>query len=109
IEAMKLYPDARRVLLTAYADTDAAIRAINDVQLSHYLLKPWDPPQQHLYPVLDDLLEDWQSNFRPPFEGLRLLGACWTAFLPMSKSSRWPFSGMARRCKMPSLTKWLPN
>jgi len=78
IEAMKLYPDARRVLLTAYADTDAAIRAINDVQLSHYLLKPWDPPQQHLYPVLDDLLEDWQSNFRPPFEGLRLLGARWS-------------------------------
>jgi thioredoxin reductase (NADPH) len=78
VEAMKLYPDARRVLLTAYADTDAAIRAINDVQLSHYLLKPWDPPEQELYPVLDDLLEDWQSNFHPPFEGLRLLGTRWS-------------------------------
>jgi len=78
VEAMKLYPDARRVLLTAYADTDAAIRAINDVQLSHYLLKPWDPPEQHLYPVLDDLLDDWQSNFHPPFEGLRLLGTRWS-------------------------------
>ncbi len=78
VEAMKLYPDARRVLLTAYADTDAAIRAINDVQLSHYLLKPWDPPEQQLYPVLDDLLEDWQSNFHPPFEGLRVLGTRWS-------------------------------
>ncbi len=78
VEAMKLYPDSRRVLLTAYADTDAAIRAINDVQLSHYLLKPWDPPEQHLYPVLDDLLDDWQSNFHPPFEGLRVLGTRWS-------------------------------
>src|SRR5581483_4969419 len=77
-EAMKLYPDAKRVLLTAYADTDAAIKAINDVQLSHYLLKPWDPPEQHLYPVLDDLLEDWQSNFHPPFQGLRVLGTRWS-------------------------------
>jgi thioredoxin reductase (NADPH) len=79
VEAIKLYPDAKRVLLTAYADTDAAIRAINDVQLSHYLLKPWDPPEQHLYPVVDDLLDDWQSKFHPPFEGLRVLGARWSA------------------------------
>src|ERR1700753_789147 len=62
-EAMKLYPNAKRTLLTAYADTDAAIKAINEVQLNHYLLKPWDPPEQHLYPVLDDLLEDWSSNY----------------------------------------------
>lgn len=78
VEAIKLYPDAKRVLLTAYADTDAAIRAINDVQLSHYLLKPWDPPEQQLYPVLDDLLDDWQSTFHPPFEGLRILGTRWS-------------------------------
>jgi thioredoxin reductase (NADPH) len=78
IEALKITPNAKRVLLTAYADTDAAIRAINDIQLNHYLLKPWDPPEQNLYPVLDDLLEDWQSNFRPPFEGIRLLGTRWS-------------------------------
>jgi thioredoxin reductase (NADPH) len=77
-EAMKIYPDAKRVLLTAYADTEAAIRAINEVQLNHYLLKPWDPPEQHLYPVLDDLLEDWSANYRPPFEGVRVLGSRWS-------------------------------
>jgi thioredoxin reductase (NADPH) len=78
IEALKIVPNAKRVLLTAYADTDAAIRAINDIKLNHYLLKPWDPPEQNLYPVLDDLLEEWQSNFRPPFEGIRLLGTRWS-------------------------------
>src|SRR5579864_4129697 len=78
IEALKLAPASKRVLLTAYADTDAAIRAINDIQLNHYLLKPWDPPEQNLYPVLDDLLGDWQSNFRPPFEGIRVLGTRWS-------------------------------
>lgn len=77
-QAMVQYPDTKRVLLTAYADTDAAIRAINDVKLNHYLLKPWDPPEQNLYPVLDDLLEEWQASFRPPFEGLRVLGARWS-------------------------------
>lgn len=78
-EAMKLYPDARRVLLTAYADTDAAIRAINEAAVHHYLLKPWDPPEEHLYPVIDDLLEDWQaSSFRPRFEGVRVLGTRWS-------------------------------
>lgn len=77
-EALKITPDSKRVLLTAYADTDAAIRAINEVKLNHYLLKPWDPPEQNLYPVLDDLLEDWQSNFRPPFEGIRVLGTRWS-------------------------------
>lgn len=77
-EAMKLYPEAKRVLLTAYADTDAAIRAINEIQLSHYLLKPWDPPEQHLFPVIDELLDDWQSKFRAPFEGLRVLGTRWS-------------------------------
>jgi len=78
IDALKITPGSKRVLLTAYADTNAAIRAINDIQLNHYLLKPWDPPEQNLYPVLDDLLEDWQSNFRPPFEGIRVLGTRWS-------------------------------
>ena len=79
VEAMKLYPNAKRVLLTAYADTEAAIKAINSVQLNHYLLKPWDPPEQHLYPVLDDLLDDWFADFSPPFEGVRVLGTRWSA------------------------------
>lgn len=79
LEAMRIFPDAKRVLLTAYADTDAAIRAINQVQLNHYLLKPWDPPQQQLYPVLDDLLEDWQANHPPPFDGVQLLGSRWSS------------------------------
>ena len=78
-EAIKLYPDAKRTLLTAYADTDAAIKAINDVQLNHYLLKPWDPPEQELFPVLDDLLNDWSANFHPPFEGIRVLGTRWSS------------------------------
>src|SRR5215469_11185249 len=77
-EANKLYPDAKRALLTAYADTDAAIRAINEARINHYLLKPWDPPDQQLYPILDDLLEDWQANYHPPFEGLRVLSDRWS-------------------------------
>ena len=77
-QAMELFPNAKRVLLTAYADTDAAIRAINDARIHHYLLKPWDPPEEHLYPVLDDLLEDWRASFRPPFEGVRVLGTRWS-------------------------------
>jgi thioredoxin reductase (NADPH) len=75
---LERHSDSKRVLLTAYADTDAAIRAINEIKLHHYLLKPWDPPEQNLYPVLDDLIEDWRSAFRPPFEGLRLLGSRWS-------------------------------
>ena len=77
-EANKIYPEAKRALLTAYADTDAAIKAINDARIQHYLLKPWDPPEQNLYPILDDLLEDWQANYRPPFQGLRVLGDRWS-------------------------------
>ena len=77
-EAVKLYPDAKRVLLTAYADTEAAIKAINDVQLNYYLLKPWHPPEQNLYPIIDDLLDDWYANYRPPFEGIRVLGTRWS-------------------------------
>jgi thioredoxin reductase (NADPH) len=77
-QAMSIFPDAKRVLLTAYADTDAAIRAINDARIHHYLLKPWDPPEEHLYPVLDDLLEDWRASYLPPFEGVRVLGTRWS-------------------------------
>src|SRR6188474_169612 len=76
-EALPLQPDAKRVLLTAYADTDVAIRAINDIRLDQYLLKPWDPPEERLYPVVDDLLADWLAAFRPPFEGVRLLSGRW--------------------------------
>jgi thioredoxin reductase (NADPH) len=79
LEAMKIYPDTKRVLLTAYADTEAAIKAINAVHLNHYLLKPWDPPEQYLYPVLDDLLDDWRADFQPPFEGVRVLGTRWSS------------------------------
>jgi thioredoxin reductase (NADPH) len=78
-EALELYPDAKRVLLTAYADTSVAIKAINDLRLDHYLLKPWDPPEEHLYPVLDDLLQDWLTSYVPPFEGVRLVGHRWSA------------------------------
>lgn len=77
-EAIKLFPKAKRVLLTAYADTDAAIRAINTARIDYYLLKPWDPPEQELYPILDDLLEDWQAGYRPPFEGIRVIGHRWS-------------------------------
>jgi thioredoxin reductase (NADPH) len=78
-QAMELYPDAKRALLTAYADTDAAIRAINEVKIHHYLLKPWDPPEEQLYPVIDDLLDEWLSNYKPPFEGIRVLGSRWSS------------------------------
>jgi len=78
-EAIKMYPSAKRTLLTAYADTEAAIKAINDVQLHHYLLKPWSPPEQQLFPVLDDLLNDWYAGYHPPFEGIRLLGTRWSS------------------------------
>ena len=74
-----VHPDAKRVLLTAYADTEVAIAAINTIRLDHYLLKPWDPPEERLFPVLEDLLSDWQAGFRPPFEGIRVVGHAWSA------------------------------
>ena len=77
-EAMKLYPDAKRVLLTAYADTEAAIRAINAAKIHYYLNKPWDPPEEKLYPVLDDLLEAWKQGYRAPYEGIRVIGMRWS-------------------------------
>lgn len=72
--AMQVFPDAKRVLLTAYSDTDAAIKAINEVKLDYYLIKPWDPPEDKLYPVINDLLEDWQSDYVPEFKGIKLIG-----------------------------------
>jgi len=77
-EAKKLYPDSKRALLTAYADTGAAINAINEVNVHYFFLKPWDPPSQHLYPVLDDLLEDWTASYHAPYEGIRVLGTRWS-------------------------------
>jgi thioredoxin reductase (NADPH) len=77
-KAVEMFPDAKRDLLTAYADTDAAIRAINEVGLDYYLQKPWDPPEEHLYPILDDQLDDWQADFKPPFEGVRVIGDRWS-------------------------------
>jgi thioredoxin reductase (NADPH) len=77
-QAMALFPDAKRVLLTAYADTDVAIRAINKVRLDYYLLKPWHPPELTFYPVLDDLLDAWQATWRGTFKGIRLLDHRWS-------------------------------
>ncbi|MGG6238548.1 FAD-dependent oxidoreductase [Nodosilinea sp. AN01ver1] len=76
-QAVELVPKAKRALLTAYSDTDAAIRAINAISLDYYLLKPWDPPAEKLYPVVDDLLADWQAHFHPPFAGIRVVGDRW--------------------------------
>ncbi|MEH2294588.1 FAD-dependent oxidoreductase [Nostoc sp.] len=77
-QAKDIFPDAKRALLTAYADTDAAIKSINSVRLDYYLLKPWNPPEERLYPILDDLLDDWLAGFRPPFEGIRVIGNRWS-------------------------------
>jgi len=76
--AIAIYPNARRVLLTAYADTEAAIRAINSARIHYYLTKPWDPPEERLYPVLNDLLEDWKVGYEPRFEGLQVIGVRWS-------------------------------
>jgi thioredoxin reductase (NADPH) len=76
-EAMQIYPDAKRALLTAYADTTAAIGAINQASIHYFFMKPWDPPTEHLYPQLTDLLEDWQAAYHPPYAGIRVLGTRW--------------------------------
>ncbi|HVW14103.1 MAG TPA: FAD-dependent oxidoreductase [Mucilaginibacter sp.] len=73
-QAIKVFPVAKRVLLTAYSDTEAAIKAINDVQLDYYLMKPWNPPEEKLYPVINDLLDDWQGDYTPDFKGIKLIG-----------------------------------
>jgi thioredoxin reductase (NADPH) len=77
-EAKHVFPEAKRALLTAYADTNAAIGAINQASINYFFLKPWDPPSEHLYPQLDDLLDDWQASYRPKFEGIRVLGTRWS-------------------------------
>src|SRR5215813_9569313 len=77
-EARAVFPEAKRALLTAYADTNAAISAINEASINYFFLKPWDPPEEHLYPQLDDLLDDWQASYRPTFEGIRVLGTRWS-------------------------------
>lgn len=74
VKALEFYPDAKRVLLTAYSDTDAAIKAINEVKLDYYLMKPWDPPEERLFPVIDDLLDEWQNSYKPDFKGMKLIG-----------------------------------
>jgi len=86
------FPNAKTTLLTAYADSDVAISAINDVNLDHYIMKPWDPPEERLYPILDDLLDDWQASYRPRFQGIRVVGTEWSreafelkAFLAMNQ------------------------
>jgi thioredoxin reductase (NADPH) len=76
--ALEFYPEAKRALLTAYADTDAAIRAINSVKIDHYLMKPWDPPEERLYGIVDDLLDDWQAGYHPAFDGIRVVGHRWS-------------------------------
>lgn len=78
VAAQETFPQAKRLLLTAYADTEAAIQAINDVGLDHYLQKPWSPPEERLYPVLDDVLDDWLANADIPFDGIRVLGTTWS-------------------------------
>jgi thioredoxin reductase (NADPH) len=77
-EAIKTFPQAKRVLLTAYADTQAAIDSINEVRLDYYLMKPWHPPEEKLYPILDELLEDWKAHVRLPYEGIRVAGTLWS-------------------------------
>jgi thioredoxin reductase (NADPH) len=84
-QALTIYPNAKRVLLTAYADTEAAIRAINSAKIHYYLNKPWDPPEEKLYPVLDDLLGSWKLGYKPPFEGIRVIGVRWS---PMDHAVR---------------------
>ena len=78
-QATELFPAAKRALLTAYADTNAAIDAINEAKVHYFLMKPWDPPEQNLYPALDDLLNDWADSYHPPYEGIRLLGTRWSS------------------------------
>lgn len=78
-EARAYYPEARKVLLTAYADTEAAIASINSIGLDYYLMKPWDPPEQNLYPILDDLLDDWAASVSLPYDGIRVAGTLWSA------------------------------
>ena len=111
-QAMEIFPSAKRVLLTAYADTDAAIHAINDARIHHYLLKPWDPPEEHLYPVLDDLLGDWQGSFGPLLKGFVCLAHAGRPILTRSaifwRATRPPTNGWTwrLRIKWPKCAAW---
>ena len=107
-QAMQFYPEARKVLLTAYADTEAAITSINEIGLNHYLMKPWDPPDLQLYPVLDDLLDDWAATVPVPYDGIRVAGTLWSArchdvkdFLARNRIliSGWTLKRIARRLR----------
>jgi len=97
-QAITLYPEAKKVLLTAYADTDAAISSINAIGLDYYLMKPWDPPEERLYPVLDDLLSDWLASVPVPFDGIRVAGTLWSAHSHIVKD-------FLARCQIPY--RWL--
>src|SRR5678810_1037338 len=77
-KAKEIFPDARKVLLTAYSDIDAAIRAINNVKLDYYLLKPWHPAEEKLYPVVNDLLDEWHAFYKPEYEATRIIGFQWS-------------------------------
>jgi len=77
-KAKEIFPEAKQVLLTAYSDIEAAIKAINNVKLDYYLLKPWNPPEEKLYPIINDLLEDWQAFYKPDHEGIRIIGFQWS-------------------------------
>jgi thioredoxin reductase (NADPH) len=77
-QGMRIFPKAKRALLTAYADMNAAISAINQANINYFFLKPWDPPDEHLYPQLDDMLDDWQASYRPAYQGIRVLGTRWS-------------------------------
>jgi thioredoxin reductase (NADPH) len=77
-KAKEIYPEAKLILLTAYSDIEAAIRAINDIKLDYYLFKPWNPPEEKLYPVVNDLLEEWQAFYKPGYEGIRIIGFQWS-------------------------------
>jgi thioredoxin reductase (NADPH) len=77
-QGMRIFPKAKRALLTAYAYMNAAISAINQANINYFFLKPWDPPDEHLYPQLDDMLDDWQATYRPAYDGIRVLGTRWS-------------------------------
>ena len=89
-KAKEIYPDAKSILLTAYSDIEAAISAINTIKLDYYLLKPWNPPQEKLYPVVNDLLDEWQALYKPDHDGIRIIGFQWS---PKSHSIKEFLSG----------------
>src|SRR6266403_1935499 len=106
-QATEMHPLAKRALLTAYADTNAAIDAINEARIHYYLMKPWDPPEEKLYPALDDLLHDWTSTFHPPYEGIRVLGTGWWIRLGRRRKRSRSFSfRMAHVCRSRLCRRW---